>query len=72
MFGLVVLCFVVPLKVIGASTLHIAEIARIETNRLVEFEGVGTASVNTTTEVVRRTSLTLDFRRQIRFDRNSH
>jgi len=50
MFGLVVLCIVVPLKVIGASTLHIAEIARIETNRLVEFEGVGTASVNTTTE----------------------
>jgi hypothetical protein len=68
MFGLVVLCLFVPLQVIGASTFHTAQGARIETNRLVEFKGLGTAIVNNTTEAVWGTSLTLDFRRRTRFD----
>jgi hypothetical protein len=52
MFGLVVLCLFVPLKVIGASTFHIAEFAGVETNRLVELEGVGTGNVKTSTGAV--------------------
>ena len=68
MFGLVVLCLFVPLQVIGASTFHIANGASIETNRLIEFEGLGTATVNNTTEAVWGTSLTLGFRRRTRLD----
>jgi hypothetical protein len=54
---------VVPIEVIGTFTFHIAEFAGVETNRLVELEGVGTGNVNTSTRVRNGTSLTLDFRR---------
>ena len=71
MFGLVVLCLFVPLQVIGASTFHMAKRAGVETNRLVELEGIGTGNVNNTTEDVWGMLLTLDFRRRTRFDQSS-
>ena len=63
---------VMPIEVIGTFTFHIAEFAGVETNRLVELEGIGTGIVNNTTEDVWEMSLTRDFRKRTRFDQSSY
>ena len=53
MLRLAMLGLVMPIEVIGTFTFHIAEFAGVETNRLVELEGVGAGNVNMATTNVR-------------------